>query len=403
MSEPHLNRTDAARRAVLIRALRVAVALVGAAAAPAIRAAPANPGPPRLAVVASNLNNPRKLFLSPSGVLYITEAGLGGHDKCLPPLSQPICVGMTGSITRVLKGVQTRVVTGLVSVAGLTHQRAEGPAAVLVHHGTYDVLLQDTLIDKRGLNALGPDGRTAGDLVSTRPGKGTTTVVANLAAYEAVHNPDHGAGRGARFGDPPIDSDPYAITAYRGGFAVADAAANDLLWISPKGAITVLAVFPTQTERLSAKVAREIGAPAGMSSIVVQSVPMSVAEGPDGALYVGELTGIPFAPGTARIWRVVPARRPAVYATGFTNISDLAFAGKNLLVLEIAAQGLLHPRSPGALIRLSPDGRRTVIASTGLVAPTGLAVGRRSIYISNYGLFPGTGPGPHGQVVRLSS
>jgi hypothetical protein len=91
----------------------------------------------------------------------------------------------------------------------------------------------------------------------------------------------------------------------------------------------------------------------------------------------------------------------SLYASGFTNISDIAFAGKNLLVLEYASRGVLDPASPGALIRLAPDGKRAVIAGAGLVAPTGLAVGNGSIYISNYGAYPGSGPGPHGQVVSL--
>jgi hypothetical protein len=127
----------------------------------------------------------------------------------------------------------------------------------------------------------------------------------------------------------------------------------------------------------------------------VQSVPSSVAVGPDGALYVGELTGVPFKPGTARIWRIVPGKKPSLYASGFTNISDIAFDGSNLLVLELAVKGLLAPPSPGALIRLAPDRSRTVIASAGLVDPSGLAVGNGLIYISNDGL------SPHGNVVTL--
>jgi hypothetical protein len=102
-----------------------------------------------------------------------------------------------------------------------------------------------------------------------------------------------------------------------------------------------------------------------MTSISVQSVPTSVVVGPDGALYVGELTGAPFQPGSARIWRIAPNRKMSVYARGFTNISDLAFDGKNLLVLEIDSKGLLHPEASGALIRLAPNGTRTVLASPG--------------------------------------
>ena len=356
---------------------------------------------PKLKVVASHLDNPRKLFVGSDGAVYVVEAGTGGRDKCLGTGAREACIGLTGSITKISNGVEARVVTGLWSGARRDGHQAQGPADVLVRRGIYYVLLQDASIDSHGFNALGPDGATAGDLVSTLPGKATPAVIFNFAAFEAARNPDHGAGPGAKFGNPPIDSDPYAFTEYRGGFAVADAAGNDLLWIGPKGKVSVLAVFPTQTVKLTDAARRTIGAPATMTSIVVQSVPSSIAVGPDGALYVGELTGVPFKPGIARIWRVVPGRKPTLYASGFTNISDLAFAGKNLLVLEIAAKGLLEKTSPGVLIRLAPDGKRTVLARAGLVRPAGLAVGNGLIYISNYGVFPGTGTGPHGQVVSL--
>jgi len=378
--------------------LLLAVLLALAAAAPA--AAAAGDGA-KLVVVARNLNNPRKIFVRPAGVLYVVEAGVGGNDKCLPPLSSPACVGRSGSVTEIARGRQHRVVTGLVSVSGVIRQRAQGPADVVVLGGRFYILLQDTTIDAKGRNGLGPDGRYAGDLIRTPAGRARPREIADFAAYEAAHNPDRGAGRGARYGDPPLDSDPYALTGYRGGFAVADAAGNDLLYVDRTGKISTLAVFPTQTVRISPTVARAIRAPAGTRSLVVQSVPSSVAVGPDGALYVGELTGIPFQPGTARIWRIVPGHKPTIYATGFTTISDLAFQGKDMLVVEIAARGLLDPSSPGALIRLQPNGKRTVMASRGLTAPTGVAVAGGRIYVSNNGLFPGTGPGPHGELLRV--
>jgi hypothetical protein len=358
---------------------------------------------PRLEVVARDLNNPRKLFAEPGGAIDVVEAGTGGSDTCLGTGANTTCVGMTGSITRIVNGAQRRVVTHLPSWATPTQQRAAGPADVLVRGSTYYVLLQDALASSNGANALGPDGKIAGDLIATPAGRAAPKVIVDLAAFEVARNPDHGAGPGAKFGNPSIDSNPFAFTSYRGGFAVVDAAANDLLWISPRGKVSVLAVFPTQTVKLTRAVARKIGAPLTLTSLSVQSVPSCVVVGPDGALYVGELTGRPFQPGAARIWRVVPGKEPTRHAAGFTNITDLAFDGKDLLVLEIAARGLLDPTSPGALIRLAPDGTRTILASKGLVAPTGLAVSRGSIYIANNGLFAGNGPGRHGEVVRLSA
>jgi len=293
------------------------------------------------------------------------------------------------------------VVTGLVSWAIAVEQNALGPADVLVRGRTYYVLLDDETVNRRGRNALGLDGATAGDLISTPAGKAAPKAIADLGAFEAAHNPDRGAGPGPKLGNRSIDSDPYAFTPYRGGFAVADAGANDLLWVSPKGTISVLAVFPTQTEKLTKALGKAMGAPPIMRSISVQSVPTSVVVGPDGALYVGELTARPFQPGKARIWRLAWGEKASLYASGFTNIADLAFVGKNLLVLGIADRGLFDRRSTGALIRLTPTGKRTVLASAGLVYPTGLAVGNGSIYIANYGVYPGKGPGPHGQVVSL--
>lgn len=373
------------------------VALAVVACALAVPAAAAEPG---LKVVATGLNNPRKLVLGPGGTLYVVEAGTGGRDRCIGSAQSKTCIGLTGAIAKIVGGSVTRVVTGLWSGAEPNGRRAEGPADVIVNGKTFDVLLQDGSITAQGMNYLGPDGALAGDLVTTPAGKAQPAVLFNFAAFEAARNPDHGAGPGAKYGDPPIDSDPYAFVAYRGGFAAVDAAGNDLLWIKG-GKVSVLAVFPTERERLPRAIGKKIGAPASTTSIVVQSVPTSVTVGPDGALYVGELTGTPFASGTARVWRVVPGKKPTVYASGFTNISDIAFEGKNLLVLEMTTKGLLGPASPGALVRVAPNRRKTVIASKGLLAPTGLVVGANAIYVANDGVYPGSGPGPHGEIVSL--
>ncbi|MEU3456774.1 ScyD/ScyE family protein [Micromonospora sp. NPDC006766] len=129
-------------------------------------------------------------------------------------------------------------------------------------------------------------------------------------------------------------------------------------------------------------------------------VPTTVAAGPDGALYVGQLTGFPFPVGGAKVWRVVPGKAPAVAAGGFTNIADIAFDKKGrLLVLEIFANGLLSGDATGALIRVERDGSRTELARAGLVTPTAVAVAHDgTIYISNKGTVVG-----QGEVLRLQA
>ena len=186
------------------------------------------------------------------------------------------------------------------------------------------------------------------------------------------------------------------MLALRNQRIVADAGGNDLLMVNASGVITTVAVFPSRT----------VPAPPIPNlppQVDMQSVPDSIALGPDGAYYVGELTGFPFPVGGARVYRIVPGRAPQIYATGFTNIIGLQFASDgNLYVLEHAAKGLLQAGQPGgdytgALVRVTPTLSQTTVISTGLTAPTGLTISPQGgIYISNNGVSAG-----NGQVVRV--
>jgi hypothetical protein len=132
----------------------------------------------------------------------VVEAGTGGSDKCLGTGPNTICVGLSGSVTAIEQGRRRRVVTGLVSWATPAAERAQGAAAVLVRRGAFYVLLGDALANKRGGNAFGRDGATAGHLIATPPGKAAPRVVANFAAFEAAHNPDGGCRARPQVGEP---------------------------------------------------------------------------------------------------------------------------------------------------------------------------------------------------------
>ena len=151
--------------------------------------------------------------------------------------------------------------------------------------------------------------------------------------FEADNNPT---------GDE-VDSNPYGMLALAGKQIVADAGANALLEIRANGRSLRLATF---ADRM-VDAPPFLGLPPG-TQIPMDAVPTSVALGPDGNYYVGQLTGFPFPVGAANIYRV-PAEggTPEVFASGFTHIVDLTFGPDgSLYVLQIAKNGLLAAFEP---------------------------------------------------------
>jgi hypothetical protein len=278
-----------------------------------------------------------------------------------------------------LDGVQTRIATGFPSLgAAEDGSGAAGPHDIAVRGDDVFVLIglgaDPAVRDAGTIPAPSGDFGTIVRLV----GDGTWETVVDIAAYETASNPDAGA----------LDSNPYAMLATADGFVVADAGGNDLLGVDASNAITTLAVFPD----IMVDAPAFLGMPDG-SQIPYQSVPTNVIAGPDGLLYVSELTGFPFPMGAANVYSVAAGADPAVLLDGFTNISDIAVeADGTIWVLEIAANSLLDPAPAGALTKVNPDGTREVVLSEGLIMPTGLAIGPDNLlYIANCGVCPGGG------------
>jgi hypothetical protein len=357
------------KRSLLLPLTVVSAVVVLGAATPAA-GAPV-PGT-RMQVLATGLDNPRGLIVADDGVVLVTEAGRGGSGPCIiGPGDVQFCLGATGAVTAVKDGRQRRVVTGLPSLRAPSTGETEGPADIaLTRSGALVSVGFGT--DPARRRQLGAGGRLLGQIV--RLDAHGPRGFADLAAFEAANNPDQPA--------TGPDSDPYGITPAGGGVLATDAGGNDLLRVDPDGRISTVVVFPV----------RPTPGPGG-AVVPMQSVPTTVVRGPDGAYYVGELTGFPFPVGGARVWRVVPGHQPTVFATGFTNIIDIAFDRHGrLLVLEIFKNGLLSGDPTGALVRVAQDGSRTEIASTGLVTPTSVAVGEdNALYVSNKGTLAGVG------------
>lgn len=363
-------------------------------------------------VVMSGLNSPRGIAIGADGGVYVTEAGTGaagtGNTAAPSVLAlnmQTEFYGATGSVSRLLNGTQSRVISNLPSLAATDGSEATG--------------LQDIVFDSNGVaygvigSPGGPAQRSALNVSANGPGAtsgpgdqfgrlvrlnfgGTPSVdfLADFVVAEGLLNPDQGNLA------TDINSNPYALTATAGGgFAVVDAGANTLWNVaSDLSTVTPLSVFPTKPAPIVGN---------------AQPVPTSVAVGPNGSYFVSQLTGFPFIKGSADIYNV-PAGggAPTTVYSGFTTVLDLAFGPDgNLYVLQLTENGLGPfnggDPGPGQLIRVDPiTGAKTVLDITvpsgspngGLFFSTGMAFGGDgSLYISNAGISAGGG-----QVLRVT-
>jgi len=322
--------------------------------------------------VMSGLVSPRGLAFGPDGGLYVAEAGSGG-DVNSPSIilgsGNRAYYGTTGGLSRLLNGVQERVLDNLPSLSATNPRGLEAS-------GLSDIVFDGsgTAFGVMGLGAnpalradLGAPGADFSTLVRLPLDGSPLERIADLGTHEIASNPDGGLR----------DSNPFGMAlAPDGRFLVADAGANDFLSVTAAGDVSTLGVLPNRPNPL----------PFGPPSF--QSVPTSIAVGPDDAYYIGQLTGFPFPPGAANVYRFDPATDELTVAYGgFTNISDLTFdENGDLYVLQLTTNGLASATpGPGALIKIdSRTGERATIASEGLLFPGSVEAGPDGVlYVTN--------------------
>lgn len=353
-------------RRTLLTAAGLSVALIAmAATVPADATRGPSRGAPVFKEVAKNLNNPRQIDFGRHGAMYVAEAGNGsfnGTSSTGPCFvggeGSLVCFGTTGSVTRVLHGKQHRVLKGLASIGGKDDGSAAlGPSDLVVldrHHIVLSMGLGTDPAKRKHLPTVGRNQMARLLLFDTKTGK--HTVIGDLGAHEAKANPI----------DNP-DTDPTGVAkAGKLGYLATDSGGNTLVR-AKNGHVHGVAAFKDRTS----------------GADTYQSVPTDVVKGPDGAWYVSELTGFPFIPGAARIWRIVPGHKPHVWASGLTNVTSLAFDGKKLYAVQIASTGIPNFET-GALVRVFSDksGRAAVPIASDLFAPYGVALHRGAAYVS---------------------
>lgn len=336
-------------------ALAVALTTVALPVAPAAATSTAT----EIEVVASGLNAPRGLVYDRSkDRVLVAEAGVATQNNgpCTNLGRTQWCYGPSGSVFEYTATGQKRIVTGLPSIANSAKDTVQGLHDITLYKGRKQLLF--------GMNGpqpfhdgFGPDAALLGHS-ATFTDAGQLVGVGDLVGYEQANNPEPDSVR----------SNPFGMYSDGDGNIVADAGGNTLLCVGHDGTVTTLAVF----------------GPRIVAGEYIDSVPMAVTKA-NGAYYVAELSGFPYYQNQARIYRVKPGQAPTIWADGFTNIVDIAFdAQGRLLVLELAKNGLLDPDQTGRLVRVEGDGTRTVLATTGLTNPGGIAVGPGNVvYVTN--------------------
>lgn len=362
--------------------IRLALALLTAGSMLALMWTPAlADGParsPSAKVVASGLDNPRGIAVGSRNQIFVALSGSGA------PASGKIIEIAHGKVWT-FRGNLPSIKSPEGEVSGPTNVAVKGDDIKAVIGGgpqQVDARFDSVLDLEHGVRPL-----------------------ADIQAYVNAH-PDP---TDLDIPPNPTDSNLYGIVLIGDErTVVTDAANNTLLLVGATGRVWTMAKFPNEVVSTS----HILGFP-GPPAVPAEAVPTSVAVGPDGYYYVGELKGFPFTPGTSRIWRVAPwarnvtcdaAHRKAgcsLFMDGFTSIVGLAFGkGGTLYVSEIVKNGVLGlfqgTDTVGALYKVW-HGHKTELVPGRLTLPGGVAVGANgTVYITNNSISVG-----HGEVLAI--
>ena len=327
---------------------------------------------PGTSVFATGFYAPRGLRFGPDGNLYVAEAGLGGTNSTVGECVQfpfpfgPHQGGATARISSVDRdGRRTTVVDGLPSSieSPLVGGNVLGVADVDFLDGSHYALLA-------GSGCPNGNPGTTNGIIRVRS-NGTWTQVTDHAAFLHTHQVAHPDSA-----DLAFDGDPYAMLRTDRGFLVVEANQAQVL-----------------KESLDGTVSRVVD----LTRLVGNTTPTALAHR-QGALLIGNLGNVPFADGSAFVYRLTQRGDFGTLYSGLTAILGLATDARGrLYVLETATGNIPAPPfllpGTGRVVRIEESGSRTVVAQN-LTYPSGITFGpdgRLYIAVCGFGCPSGTG------------
>lgn len=341
------------RKGIALTGLVIALALV---MGPALSPSPALAQGPE--VIAQNLDNPRGLFYTADGTLYIAEAGAGGDVPAVGPFDSPVTLGLTGRISALSPdGTWSVVVPGLTSMN---------------NGGSYFGAMAAIRVDDMLWLALGEGPEnvpfTMG-LLGLNAATGRATRFVDLYTPEAEMNPD---------GDIVASQPADLAFGPDGAIYIANAGCNCVMRYTEAEGVSIFAAW----------------------TIDDNPVPTAVEIGPEGDLYVGFLSGFPFPEGGSRVERwsldgTLVATYPGLTAVVGLLVDDMG----TIYAVELGRFGDTGwTPETGRVVMAGPDGPTPIL--DGLTTPYGIAQapdGRLAVSVH------GSGAAGEGQVILFDA
>ena len=333
--------------------------------------------------LATGLESPRGVAIAPNGNLVLSEAGRGGNGSCLTTATgNRVCYGTSGALGlfNFSTNSYSRAITGLPSLARQDNYEDATGLNKLTFNGSGE--LMGVFGNEGGASPFPvPEGQWFGQTVSINLAGSSVTPLANITAFEVSNNPHTTA----------VDSNPWDLVVRGSDTYVTDAAGNSLVKADSANQVSLVHVFPNKNVNTPAN------APGFPAEVSAQTVPTGLTIGSDGALYIAQLSGFPFAPGSADVFRYDFVKNQfTTFASGFSNLVDSAAGPDNSLYL-LQYRNDFWASTPGSILKLGLNGSVETLFS-GLTNPTALAVAPDgTIYVTN------KGNGIDGELLQLKS
>ncbi len=327
-----------------------------------------------LPVVASGLTNPRGMVWGAEGTLFVALAGSGGtnpatEDAPAANAIGPFSGGPTGAVAQIgADGCPVLVAGGLPSTA-------DSIGSVL---GVDDVAILGgqlyAAVDGGGPVHGNPDAPSG---IYSILADGSSELIADLSTW-VRENP---------VAEVPGDYDPDAA-----GYAMVANEATGLLWVIDPNSGQILSVSPDGVVNRIADLSA--GHP----------VPTRMVPDPEGGVYVGTLTALPFPDGAAKVMHVDADGTVTDVWTGLTAVTDVAIGEDGgLYALEMSTGNLEEPPflmpNSGRVVRQTGADQLEVVAE-GLMFPVAMDVGPDgAFYVALPAIGANTG---EGVILRLA-